>query len=60
MPQLNLIIYDDLEVPEQFGSAVMCMMRGQAYLAGAVIGQEIGKHEQVKVLCISSATRNVG
>jgi hypothetical protein len=35
-------------------------MGGQAYLAGAVIGQQIGKDEQVKVLCISSGTRNVG
>ena len=23
-----------LQVPEQFGNAVMCIMRGQAYLAG--------------------------
>jgi hypothetical protein len=49
-----------LQVPEQFGSAAICMMRGQAYLAGAVIGQQIGTDEQVKVLCISSGTRNVG
>jgi len=49
-----------LQVPEQFGNAVMCMMRGQAYLAGTAIGQQIGKDEQVKVLCIHSGNRNVG
>ena len=30
-----------LQVPEQFGNPVMCMMRGQAYLAGTSIGQEM-------------------
>ena len=43
-----------LQVPEQFGNPVMCMMRGQAYLAGTSIGQEINETEQVKVLCIRS------
>jgi hypothetical protein len=45
-----------LQVPEQFGNAMMCMMRGQAYLAGTSIGQEMDDSEQVKVLCIRSAT----
>jgi hypothetical protein len=43
-----------LQVPEQFGNPVMCMMRGQAYLAGTSIGQEMKETEQVKVLCIRS------
>jgi hypothetical protein len=43
-----------LQVPEQFGNPVMCMMHGQAYLAGTSIGQEIRDSEQVKVLCIRS------
>ena len=43
-----------LQVPEQFGNPVMCMMRGQAYLAGTSLGQEIDGSEQVKVLCIRS------
>jgi len=43
-----------LQVPEQFGNPVMCMMRGQAYLAGTSIGQEMHDTEQVKVLCIRS------
>jgi hypothetical protein len=30
------------------------MMRGQAYLAGTALGQEIAETEQVKVLCIRS------
>ena len=44
-----------LQVPEQFGNAVMCIMRGQAYLAETSIGQEMSETEQVKVLCIRSA-----
>ena len=43
-----------LQVPEQFGNPVMCMLHGQAYLAGTSIGQEIEETEQVKVLCIRS------
>jgi hypothetical protein len=51
-----------LQVPEQFGNEMMCMMHGQAYLAGASIGQEIGDDERVKVLCIRGGNRpgNVG
>src|SRR5260370_17307565 len=44
-----------LQVPEQFGNPVMCMMRGQAYLAGTSIGQETKETEQAKVLSIRSA-----
>jgi hypothetical protein len=44
-----------LQVPEQFGNPVTCMMYGQAYLAGTSIGQEIHESEQVKVLCIRSS-----
>ena len=43
-----------LQVPEQFGNPVACMLHGQAYLAETSIGQEIDKSEQVKVLCIRS------
>jgi hypothetical protein len=44
-----------LQVPEQFGNPVTCMMYGQAYLAGTSIGQEMHESEQVKVLCIRSS-----
>jgi len=44
-----------LQVPEQFGNPVTCMMYGQAYLAGTSIGREIHESEQVKVLCIRSS-----
>jgi hypothetical protein len=44
-----------LQVPEQFGNPAMCMMHGQAYLAGTSIGQEIDDGERVKVLCIRSS-----
>jgi hypothetical protein len=49
-----------LQMPEQFGSPVACAMHGQAYLAGTSIGQNIGKDEQIKVLCIRSGSRTVG
>ena len=49
-----------LQVPGQFGTAAMCMLRGQAYLAGTAIGREMGDDEQVKVLCIRSGNLNVG
>jgi hypothetical protein len=49
-----------LQVPEEFGNAAMCMMRGQAYLAGTAIGQDIRTDESVKVLCIRAGNRNVG
>jgi hypothetical protein len=44
-----------LQVPEEFGNPVACMLHGQAYLAGSSIGQEMHDSEQVKVLCIRSA-----
>ena len=43
-----------LQVREQFGGAVMCMMSGQPILPGR------DKGEQVKVSCIHTGTRNVG
>ena len=43
-----------LQVPEQFGNPVMCILHGQAYLAGTSIGQQINETEHVKVLCIRS------
>ena len=34
----------------------MCAMRGQAYLAGTTLGQELAENERVKVLCIRTGT----
>jgi hypothetical protein len=41
-----------MQVPEQFATPTMCMMQGQAYLAGTSFGQDIEQNERVKVLCI--------
>jgi hypothetical protein len=50
-----------LQVPEQFGNPVTCMLHGQAYLAGSSIGRDIDPSETVKVLCIhSTQAGNVG
>ena len=48
---------DVLQVPEAFGNPVMCMMRGQAFLAGTAIGRDLRADERVKVLCIRAAPR---
>ena len=41
-----------VQVPEEFALPAMCAMRGQAFLAETSIGQELGKDERVKVVCI--------
>ncbi len=43
-----------MQLPEQIASPSMCAMRGQAYLAGTTLGQELAENERVKVLCIRS------
>ena len=40
------------QVPEEFALPSMCAMRGQAYVAGTTIGQELMSSESVKVMCI--------
>ncbi len=45
-----------MQLPEQIASPSMCAMRGQAYLAGTTLGQELAENERVKVLCIRSGT----
>jgi hypothetical protein len=41
-----------LQVPEEFALPEMCLMHGQAFLAGTSIGQDLAKNERVKVMCI--------
>ncbi len=45
-----------MQLPEQIASPSMCAMRGQAYLAGTTLGQELAENERVKVLCIRTGT----
>ena len=40
-----------LQVPEEFALPSQCFMRGQAFLAGTTIGQEMAENERVKVVC---------
>jgi hypothetical protein len=46
-----------LQLPEQTGNPLMCMMHGQAYLAGTVIGRELREDERVKLMCVRPAAR---
>jgi hypothetical protein len=41
-----------LQVPEEFALPATCAMRGQAFLAGTSIGQELANDERVKVMCV--------
>jgi hypothetical protein len=41
-----------MRVPAEFGSPATCFMHGQAYLAQTSIGEELGKDDRVKVICI--------
>jgi hypothetical protein len=34
------------------GNPIMCMLHGQAYLAGTVMGRELRADERVKVICV--------
>jgi hypothetical protein len=45
-----------MQLPEPIASPAMRAMRGQAYLAGTTLGQELADNERVKVLCIKSGT----
>ena len=46
-----------LQLPEETGNPLMCMMHGQAYLAGTAIGRELREDERVKVMCVRAASR---
>jgi hypothetical protein len=45
-----------MRVPAEFGNPATCFMHGQAYLAETSIGQELAKHDRVKVVCARSET----
>jgi hypothetical protein len=40
-----------LDLREPFDSPIMCMMHGQAYLAGTEIGRQLAADEHVKIVC---------
>jgi hypothetical protein len=46
-----------LRLPEETGNPFMCMLHGQAYLAGTTIGRELREDERVKVMCVRAAKR---
>lgn len=46
-----------LQLPEETGNPVMCMLHGQAYLAGTEIGRDLRADERVKVMCVRTSTR---
>jgi hypothetical protein len=40
-----------MRAPAEFGNPATCLMHGQAYVAETTIGQELGEHDRVKVVC---------
>jgi hypothetical protein len=40
-----------MRAPAEFGNPATCLMHGQAYVAETAIGQELGEHDRVKVVC---------
>jgi len=47
-----------MRVPGESGNPATCFMHGQAFLAGTSIGQDLGEHDRVKVICARSETIN--
>jgi hypothetical protein len=47
-----------MRVPGEFGNPATCFMRGQSFLAGTSIGQELDQEQWVKVLCARGETIN--
>jgi hypothetical protein len=43
-------------LPVQSANPATCFMHGQAYLAQTSIGEELGAHDQVKIVCARSET----
>jgi hypothetical protein len=41
-----------VQVPEEFLIPAQCMMRGEAFLAGTSVGQNLAQDERVKVMCV--------
>jgi hypothetical protein len=47
---------DVMRVPEEFASAVMCVMDGEVYLGQTAIGLNRDNREAIKVISVPSAT----
>jgi len=45
-----------LQLPEETSNPVICMLHGQAYLAGTVLGRELHEDERVKVTCVRAVS----
>ncbi len=41
-----------VQVPEEFALPAQCMMRGEAFVAGTTVGQNLAHDERVKVMCV--------
>jgi hypothetical protein len=47
-----------LDMREPFDSPIMCMMHGQAHLAGIEMGRQLGADERVKIVCSRRTVAN--
>jgi hypothetical protein len=39
-------------VPVEFANPVLCLMHGQAYLAGISLGRDLGSDDRIKIICV--------
>jgi hypothetical protein len=40
----------EMRVPAEFANPVLCLMHGQAYLAGTSLGRDLGAGDRVKII----------
>jgi hypothetical protein len=45
-----------LRVPAEFANPVLCLMHGQAFLAGTSLGRDLGAEDRVKIICVRTDT----
>jgi hypothetical protein len=42
----------EMRVPVEFANPVLCLMHGQAYLAGTSLGRDLGSDDRIKIICV--------
>jgi hypothetical protein len=53
----------EIAVPVEIANPALCLMHGQAYLAGTSFGRDLGSDDRIKIICVrteaASASINV-
>ena len=42
----------EMRVPLEFANPALCLMHGQAYLAGTSLGRDLGSDDWIKIVCV--------